>query len=224
MPNDVHGSVVPGAAGAGSGGGAFKEVVTPMNEERLRLLRAGAEEMRDRGSIEPRVFDIVKRAGLSNKAFYRHFDSRDDLILAILELGMQVRLAALEQAMSNAGTAVDRVRGWVSTICAQAVDAEVAALVRPLLVYQAWILQRFHDVFVESIARLKRPLRAALEAGEKSGELPECDPQADTEAIFNLALGWMHTQLITCGIPTQAEADNIVDFALRGLLAPRRGR
>ena len=86
------------------------------------------------------------------------------------------------------------------------------------------IPQRFHDVFVESIERLKRPLRAALEAGEKSGELPECDPQADTEAIFNLALGWMHTQLITCGIPTQAEADNIVDFALRGLLAPRRGR
>ena len=71
MPNDVHGSVAPGAPGAGTGGGAFKEVVTPMNEERLRLLVT--EESRTWTEIDPvltfgRAHREILRAAETNGA------------------------------------------------------------------------------------------------------------------------------------------------------------
>jgi AcrR family transcriptional regulator len=45
----------------------------------------GLDVMRRCGTeSRPRVADIVAAAGLSNDAFYRHFPSKDDLIVAAL--------------------------------------------------------------------------------------------------------------------------------------------
>ncbi|HEY5170252.1 MAG TPA: TetR family transcriptional regulator, partial [Acidimicrobiia bacterium] len=40
-----------------------------------RLIDAAFSVMRTTGDIDPQVRDIVKSAGLSNQAFYRHFAS-----------------------------------------------------------------------------------------------------------------------------------------------------
>ena len=47
-----------------------------------RLLDAGFEVMRRTGNVNPRVSEIVRDAGLSNQAFYRHFASKDELLVA----------------------------------------------------------------------------------------------------------------------------------------------
>jgi AcrR family transcriptional regulator len=39
------------------------------------------------GSFEPSVRDILQEAGISTKAFYRHFRSKDELLLVALEAG-----------------------------------------------------------------------------------------------------------------------------------------
>jgi hypothetical protein len=53
-------------------------------EEVQRLLDAGLALMVE-GQDAPRVADIVRRSGLSNQAFYRHFASKDELIVAVVE-------------------------------------------------------------------------------------------------------------------------------------------
>src|SRR5262249_44696276 len=58
-----------------------------------RLLDAAFTVMSENGTrARARLADIVTAAGLSNDAFYRHFSSKDDLIVALLEDGTQ-RLA-----------------------------------------------------------------------------------------------------------------------------------
>jgi len=52
-----------------------------------RLIDAAFAVMRETGDIDPPVRDIVKAAGLSNQAFYRHFTSKDALLLAVLADG-----------------------------------------------------------------------------------------------------------------------------------------
>ena len=55
---------------------------------------AGMVVMRLHGtSGRPTVAEIVREAGLSNQAFYRHFASKDDLVTAIVDAGAR-RLAA----------------------------------------------------------------------------------------------------------------------------------
>ena len=186
-------------------------------DEVQRLLRAGLDEMRERQCVEPRVADIVRRAGLSNKAFYRHFRSRDELLLAILEQGLRVQFTELEERMAQADSARDRIRCWIWEVLGRALDPEAAATTRPLLVHQARLLENVGEEAWNCVERLKLLLRAAIAEAMESGELEEADVESDTEAVYELAVGWMRSRLITPVPPTRQEAQRVVEFAIRGL-------
>ena len=49
-----------------------------------RLVDAAVAVMRDRGTADPTVNDILAEAGLSTTAFYRHFPTKDDLFLTLM--------------------------------------------------------------------------------------------------------------------------------------------
>jgi AcrR family transcriptional regulator len=186
-------------------------------DEVERLLQAGLDEMRERQCVEPRVADIVRRAGLSNKAFYRHFRSRNELLLAILEQGLRVQFSKLEERMGQADSALDRIRCWMWEVLGRALDPETAAATRPLLVHQERLLESVGEEVWDCVERLKLPLRAAIAEAVESGELEEADVESDTEVVFQLAIGWMHGRLITPVPPTRQEAQRVVEFAIRGL-------
>ena len=186
-------------------------------DEVQRLLQAGRDELRERQCVEPRVADIVRRAGLSNKAFYRHFRSRDELLLAILEQGLRVQFTKLEERMAQAGSALDRIRCWMWEVLGRALDPETAAATRPLLVHQERLLESVGEEVWDCVERLKLPLRAAIAEAVESGEIGEADVEGDTEVVFQLAIGWMHGRLITPEPPTWQEAQRVVEFAIRGL-------
>jgi len=186
-------------------------------DEVQRLLQAGLDEMRERQCVEPRVADIVRRAGLSNKAFYRHFRSRDELLLAILEQGLRVQFTKLEERMAQAGSALDRIRCWIWEVLGRALDPEAAATTRPLLVHQARLLESVGEEAWNCVERLKLPLRAAIAEAMESGELEEADVESDTEVVYELAVGWMRSRLITLVLPTRQEAQRVVEFAIPGL-------
>src|SRR5690606_5850001 len=67
-----------------------------------RLLDAGLQVMRACGTASrPRVADVVAAAGLSNDAFYRHFPSKDALVVAIIEDGAERLRSYLAHQMSK---------------------------------------------------------------------------------------------------------------------------
>jgi AcrR family transcriptional regulator len=186
-------------------------------EEVLRLIRAGIEEIEQRGDVDPRVSDIVRRAGLSNKAFYRHFRSKDELLLAVLEEGMQLRMQEFERRLAAAGSALDRVRAWVWVILEQAQDPTLSAATRPILAHQARLAESLGPQLWQHRDRLRESIQEILEEGKRSGELSDCDPEGDADAIQYLAMGWMHGQVLARVIPTREACERIVEFAIRGL-------
>jgi AcrR family transcriptional regulator len=192
-------------------------------DEVKRLLLAGLQEIREKGSVEPRVADIVRRAGLSNKAFYRHFRSKDELLLAILEEGMRERVRTFGARLSEASSAADRVRVWIQLVLEQALNPDFAEVTRPLLVYQARLAEELGDQLWGHRDHLRAPLERALEEGRRSGEFRDLDPRRDAEVLFYLAMGWMHGMVLARVVPSQEEADNLVEFALRAILAPGPG-
>jgi TetR/AcrR family transcriptional repressor of nem operon len=60
-----------------------------------RIVKEAARRIRERGTREPGIAEIMAAAGLTHGGFYKHFASRDELIAA-----------ASEQAMSEAGPVV----------------------------------------------------------------------------------------------------------------------
>lgn len=167
------------------------------------LLDAALTVMRREETIDPRVSDIVRTAGLSNQAFYRHFRGKDELLVALLDDGRQRLVATIERRMTRASTPTERVRAWIDVVLAQARDPEAAAATRPFAINGDRLAVKFPDETLRSRDRLVEPLRAIV-------------GDAEALATYHLTMGTVHDALVHRLTPTRAEVDRVVAFALRG--------
>lgn len=181
------------------------------------LIDASFALARDTGDLEPTVGAIVKAAGLSNKAFYRHFQSKDELLLAVLDDGIQqlgdyltVRMAAVDSPLSQ-------VRAWIAGVLEQALNPDAAARTRPFAISRARLADRFPDEVAEIEQLLTALLREAVEDARAAGEVASDDPAADAERIYDLAMGWLERRLAQSGLPSREDAEHLVGFCLRAL-------
>jgi AcrR family transcriptional regulator len=76
-----------------------------------RLLRALAAVVGEKGYPETTITDIIERAGTSYRAFYERFESKEDAIVAALDVGSQQMLAAALPAFRRAKDWVHAVQG-----------------------------------------------------------------------------------------------------------------
>jgi AcrR family transcriptional regulator len=155
------------------------------------------------------VSDIVREAGLSNQAFYRHFRGKDELLLAVLDDGQRRLESYLVARMARVPSGREQVRAWVEGVLEQARNAEAAENTRPFASNAVRLADRFPAEHTASRHRLLDPLRTAvLEAGGDAG---------DADAIYHLAMGRMQDAVVRREQPSTAEVEHLVTFALRGI-------
>jgi AcrR family transcriptional regulator len=183
-------------------------------DEIQRLVDAAGALMRRTGEVDPPVSAIVREAGLSNQAFYRHFPSKDALLLAMLEDGVERLLAYLEHRMARAPDPLDRVRRWVDGVMAQAVDTAAAEATRPFALNGDRLAGRFPDESARTAERLRAPLVDAVAEARRTGVAPSADPARDAEAIYHLAIGRMHAHLVARTRPSRRDRTHLAEFAV----------
>ena len=184
------------------------------NEVR-RLLDAGLEVMRRCGTASsPRVADIVAAAGLSNDAFYRHFASKEALVVAIIEDGAARLASYLDHQMAKARTPQGRVRRWVEGVMSQATDDDVAATTRAVL---------WNGGHISDSVGSHRPSHAASLATllrDPFAQLGSTDAVADATLAAHATVGMLSDFLGEGARPTSAEVDHIADFCLAAVTTP----
>src|ERR1700735_4825738 len=99
-------------------------------EEVERILAAAVRVMERVAPEPPRVSDIVTEAGSSNKAFYRYFAGKDDVILAVMERGVAIVVSYLQHQMTKERTPSGRVRRWIEGALAQVADPHLISMSR----------------------------------------------------------------------------------------------
>jgi AcrR family transcriptional regulator len=207
-PVPLRGGAVPVAEQVVSRGLAARIVASA--DEVRRLIDAALAVMRRTGSLDPRVGDIVRAAGLSNQAFYRHFRGKDELLLAVLDDGQRRLVGYLDARMGRADPGAPRVRAWVEGVLEQARNEEAAANTRPFAVNGARLADQFPEQSAHSRELVVAPLRQAV--ADAGG-----DPVRDANAIYQLAFGFMNDALARRVHPTRADVDHVVAFALAGI-------
>ncbi|MFD3583623.1 TetR/AcrR family transcriptional regulator [Streptomyces sp. NPDC058683] len=65
---------------------------------RERVLRIASRKIRAEGVTRPGVAELMKEAGLTHGGFYKHFDSRDDLITQAAAIALAEGSAKMERA------------------------------------------------------------------------------------------------------------------------------
>jgi len=221
MENGVPSRAVPGAQrpslAARSVDRALDRRRAAYADEVQRLVEAGFQLIRETGELEPRVGAIVRAAGLSNQAFYRHFRSKDELLLTLLDEGVRRLHGYLEHRMAAVASPADKVRCWIEGMLEQALQDESASATRPFALSRARLAELFPDEVEASERQLSEMLERAIAAAREAGELAAADPPRDAETIYNLAMGWIQRKLAAPRPASRDDARHLLAFAMRGL-------
>jgi AcrR family transcriptional regulator len=171
------------------------------------------------GSVEPKVRDILAEAGLATQAFYRHFASKDELLLVILDDGRRQLADYLVHRMEKVGARgpLAEVRAWIEGILAQAADQTAAARTRPFMVGHQRLRELFPDEQKASVALLVDILADAIGRAVDIGELGSIDVDRSATYVYRLAEGVMEDHILAGTAPTRADTTALVTFCLRAL-------
>ena len=96
---------------------------------RTEITSAATRVFAERGVTNTTVSDIVKAAGVAQGTFYLYFESKDDVVLAVVEQMGSEMLAAIEAAVTSSGTtAVQKLLGLRDVLSSFDEDATVVEL------------------------------------------------------------------------------------------------
>ncbi|HLM97311.1 MAG TPA: TetR/AcrR family transcriptional regulator [Acidimicrobiales bacterium] len=174
-----------------------------------RLLDAALAIMGKHGTTaRARVADIVAAAGVSNDTFYRHFSSKDALVVALLEDGTDRLASYVAHQMSKESTSERKVRRWVEGVLSQT-SAEAAATTLAVL----WNGSSIGTGVTAGRHNASVPLAALLH--EPFGALGSVDPETDASLVAHAALGKVADHLWARTRPSRTETEHITRFCLR---------
>jgi len=195
----------------------FSDRYAAAEEDVTRIIDATYRVMERTGTIDPKVRDILVEAGFSSPTFYRHFASKDELLLVILDDGRRQLTGYLTHRMVKATDGRGRVRAWIDGVMAQATNAAAAARTRPFVANTGRIAEQFPD---EHAASLRGPLDllvAALADAAADGSLTPADEERDAQAVSDLVFATMERHVLARTRPSPAELRALVAFCERAL-------
>ncbi|HEX4244594.1 MAG TPA: TetR/AcrR family transcriptional regulator [Acidimicrobiales bacterium] len=182
-----------------------------------RIIEAAYRVVERMGKVDPRLRDILDEAGLSTEAFYRHFESKDELLLVLLADGRHRLAGYLAHRMDKADDPLGRVRAWIEGVLAQAVDPVAASRTRPFLTSLNRLTEQYPDEQRSSAQVLVELLRHALEAAADAGLVADSDPSRDALAVYQLVISVMEAHILAGTKPSTGDIEHLVTFSLRAV-------
>jgi AcrR family transcriptional regulator len=184
-------------------------------DEVTRLIRAAVAVMDRQQTTNPKVSDIVREAGLSNQAFYKHFRSKSELFLAILDDGQRALVTYLQHQTDKAETGVGKIRNWVVGIMSQAPVS--ASATRGVMMNSHELQSEYPDECDRLNQLLTEPLIAAITLAERQGAIRPTDAKSAAMTIFRLAGSTAETYVLRRRVPSDEDIEFLVRFIMNGL-------
>jgi len=189
--------------------------------ERASLLAAAWAVLETTGYENLKVQVVLRRAGLSTRAFYRHFKGKDDLLLA-LAVQERGRAEAILIEKTAEGSPEERVRAWIDAVVSLLYGRHAGPRARLISSLPAVVrpnLSDADDVGPAVGPSTTTPLRAAIAAGQAAGDFPNADPEGDANLIA--ALCGRLTEMTHPWMPDDRRdgVAFVTDFVLRSLRA-----
>jgi AcrR family transcriptional regulator len=168
------------------------------------------------------VAAILEAAGLSTRAFYRHFASKDELFLAMLKRDSDAvarRLGRL--AVETPGGPVAQLTAWVDYLLGLAYHPRRRAHAVVLGSDEVQVAKGYREASAELRADRERILADVLRRGRDDGTFPLAEPERDAAAIHAIVDRAFAAPLLGVGLDRERLVGYVVDFALRALGATR---
>ena len=179
-----------------------------------RLISQGSSSIAATTSIE----NILRTAGVNRRIFYRHFASKDNLIIAMQEWAGDLILADLKKAVAATDTPAAAVTAWIEDYLSigwqEARFRDALAFMSSDVTHTPGIATALEATY----ARHREVLTEALLAGLADGSLPNARPELDSFAIHAIAVRHLESR-IRGRLETNFDEvrDQVVRFVLTGV-------
>jgi AcrR family transcriptional regulator len=183
------------------------------------LIGAARAVLERRGGDGFTVHEVLSEAGLGTRAFYRHFASKEALVLAVFARAAEQEAGRLRDRMRGEPTPVGAVTAWIEARLDLAFDEQVASTMRALSLEAEMATRQMPDPMASAFDRMLAPLVEELRRGTEDGTVRASDPQRDARAIHDVVWGRILRHWSGIGEPSDPSAAraHALEFCLRAI-------
>ena len=194
-----------------------RKKLEPDPRVRLSILSAASKVVREDGVRALSIAEVLGRAQLSTRAFYRHFDSKDQLVSAVFLEMARVEMVRLRQKMASGSDPVRSVAAWIDGRLDLAFDDQIRSDLRTMSLEAQSQMFAAPELIGPAYSEILRPLAEELERGKAFGLFPDIDPANDALSIHGVVWAGVERQWSTGSCDLGDLRDRIQRFCLRGL-------
>jgi AcrR family transcriptional regulator len=181
---------------------------------RREILAAASIALREHGVRGLSVATVLERANLSTRAFYRHFDSKEELVAAVFLETARIEKRRLRRRMAAATTEIEAVTAWIDGRLDLAFDDSIGSDLRSLSMEAQ---SQSPGLVQPAYAEMLKPLRDALQRGVQAGVFHRIDPVTDAQFIHGVVWAGINEHWATGDCDRDHLRERILRFCLRGL-------
>jgi AcrR family transcriptional regulator len=191
--------------------------LAPDPEVHRAILIAASKSVREQGVQGLSIAAVLDRAQLSTRAFYRHFESKDQLVAAVfLELA-RIEMLRLRRKMAKAADPVAAVTAWIDGRLDLAFDENIKSQLRVLSLEAQSQMFASPRLVQSAYATMLEPLIEQLQRGLEDGVFAEIDPATAAQSVQGVVWAVTERQWATGACERADVRERALRFCLRGL-------
>jgi AcrR family transcriptional regulator len=194
-----------------------RDKLDPDPAVRRDILAAASQSLRENGVRGLSIAAVLERAGLSTRAFYRHFDSKDELVAAVFLETARAERRRLQRRMAAAATEIEAVAAWIDGRLDLAFDDNIKSDLRRLSLEAQSQTSASPGLVQPAYAEMLKPLSEALQHGLQHGVFHHIDPVTDAEFIQGVVWASTNRQWRTGDCDRAEVREDALRFCLRAL-------
>lgn len=211
VDSESDGTEQPAATAVGQG----------VDPEITRLLRAARKVLDRSGWWGFKIESVLREANLSTRSFYRHFASKNELLMAVLEAEIAQAVRRLSRAATIEGSPQEQLASWVEATLAMAYDTDLARPASLLSGHWREMLSEFPERMTTQVDAFVGTLSPVLERGRQAGTWPNVRPREDGICVFYIVAALTADLAAAKAVQPHDETWNIVmPFIEKALGAP----
>ena len=173
-------------------------------KKRKNIIDAAIEEFRENGFLGAKTTQIAKRAGVSSRTLYNHFETKEALFDAITEIMLE-RICAMSPVPYDPNCElnaqlVDAMERYVEVIT----DEEAMGLTRMVISEFLRDLERSRQFFAETAAH-DYPVTQLISDAMEAGALRKAEPVLAASQLIGLIKNFYFWPIFLIGETAQTE-------------------
>jgi AcrR family transcriptional regulator len=188
-----------------------------------RLVRAARELVAEGGLESVTLRALLDKTGLARRAFYGHFRSMDDVLLALFEDTMASGAARLREQLASIDDPIVALEHVVRTIASTALSPPERIYTLAMTQEHIRLAEHRPDELNAALAPMSELIADLLRAGMETGAVRETDATALSEVVHGLIAAEVHRNLHR-GAEGTGWIDDLWEFCLGGIGRSARRR